>query len=487
MRALFFSIFLMNSLVWAQSDSFTLLISPPQLPLGQASQPVVLTVTNRNTQTAISLRTGDRLTAYLNLGDGDVTALGDKVLVSGSGFSEADWTVNSGALPSELILTFVGQNKTWNVGDSISVTAIIRTSSKQMTSLAVLRVSPDGRLGSSEWTITPFNVVEGSLIQTGPKGEKGAQGERGPQGPPGIQGPIGFQGPTGPAGPPGPMGFWGPTGPQGPQGPQGPPGDVSAYFYGDGSGGDIVANNNTVFDPYVQYNNITIPAGVTVNLSTSGKLRLLGTLTIAGTLLNTSGGGRVIMAGDRVIVLPTGLLDARGSNGTYSAPRTANNVCAPPGPVPETGGADSGAGRYAGGFSIVGRNGIENRGVIDVRGGNAAPSSIKSYCAQNYQGSQQIYQGQAVWIDVQTAGSCGGNGGSVLLASPSIVSGTIRIDGGNGGAPASFGMWTPPTPGVQDTSSIRSSECNTQLITGAAGQAGKLSTYLRTRPELIFY
>jgi len=277
-------------------------------------------------------------------------------------------------------------------------------------------------------------------------------------------------------------------GPQGPQGSQGPPGDVSAYFYGDGSGGDIVANNNTVFDAYVQYNNITIPVGVTVDISSiGGKLRLLGTLTIAGTVRIPAGRSGSIMAGDRVIVLPTGLLDARGSNGTYSAPRTANNVCAPPGPVPETGGANTGAGRYAGGFKIVARNGIENRGVIDVRGGNAAPSSIKSYCSLNYQGSQQIYQGQAVWIDVQTAGSCGGDGGFVTLASPSIVSGTINLDGGNGGAPASFGMWTPPTPGVQDTSIIRSSECNTQLITGAAGQAGKLSTYLRTRPELIFY
>ena len=179
-RSLIVGVLALHSAGWCQTAPLTILVAPQQLPVNKASQSLALTLTNVNVQSELSLQTGDRLALYLNLGDGDVRNLNDRVAVSGVGFSDGDWAASIGSFPSEIFLTFTGQDKRWSAGASVSLRLTVRTPSREMAGLVVLRVPSGGRFGGNEWILTPFNAVEDSLLQTGPKGEKGDPGDRGP-------------------------------------------------------------------------------------------------------------------------------------------------------------------------------------------------------------------------------------------------------------------------------------------------------------------
>jgi hypothetical protein len=276
------------------------------------------------------MTSGDVISIYFNLGDGDVLAFDSSLIVSGTGlgtgFTASNWKVEQRDFSFLLTLTYLGSRQVWKAGDSVTVNATVRTPSLPMATIFVLKVPADGRFGPQEWTVIPLNAVPVGIAQAGPKGENGNTGPQGLQGVVGPAGPQGIPGVVGPRGETGSTGAQGAPGPQGPVGPVGPPGDVSTYFYGDGSAGNIVATNATVLDGNKWYSGLTIPAGVTVAAPATGKLRVSGTILIAGTLRITSG-AVPIMAGDSIQISSTGIIDGKGADGVSRIARNATDVC----------------------------------------------------------------------------------------------------------------------------------------------------------------
>lgn len=184
------------------------------------------------------------------------------------------------------------------------------------------------------------------------------------------------------------------------------------------------------------------------------------------------------------MITATGTIDGKGTDGISVPARTASDLCTA---NAFKGGPPRSAAKGSG-FTLIARNGIQNNGIIDVRGGDAAPSSIASSCAFLFLPANPL--GVWVWFDRQVGGQCGMDGGKVVLGAPFLISGTIRLEGGRGGEPARYGAEASIVPGYQDVvpggCSARADSTST-LTTGPVGLVGDVSSYLRTRPELLVY
>ncbi len=124
---------------------------------------------------------------------------------------------------------------------------------------------------------------------------------QGEQGIPGVPGPQGEPGPAGAPGAPGAPGQQGEPGEQGPPGEpgeQGPPGDPGAdgslRIFGDGSAGDVVISNNANWGDdapdNLQFDNLTIEAGVRLEVPSGTTVRVLGEFVNNGTIIVLPGG-----------------------------------------------------------------------------------------------------------------------------------------------------------------------------------------------------
>jgi hypothetical protein len=300
-------------------------------------------------------------------------------------------------------------------------------------------------------------------------GNPGLTGATGPEGPTGATGPEGATGPSGPTGLEGPTGPEGPTGATGPTGPTGADGQLR--IYGDGSAGKLSVTATSslltlVPSGNLQFTDVTIDAGVDLAVPSGTCIRCTGTFTNNGAVLVNIGevsGGQGNGAG--VALLSAG-------NGV-SGP-SLNLVPGGPGGVglladearlflvitPHAGGA--GGGRFednplpggAGGGEVVvlARGGIVNSatGVIRADAENAAfagtaggaggiiilasPASVANAGLLSARGGNGM--DAAGTYNIAPGG--GGGGGIVHLISPSIpaAGGTVDVAGGTGGAGA---------------------------------------------------
>ncbi|MCA9245180.1 MAG: collagen-like protein, partial [Phycisphaerales bacterium] len=118
------------------------------------------------------------------------------------------------------------------------------------------------------------NAAQTTPGPTGPAGPAGAQGERGATG---AQGAAGADGAIGPQGPAGPQGVAGEDG-----------ADGQLRIYGDGTAGDVVVTADAALadlnaDGNLQFRDLTIDAGVTLDVPGGTVLRCSGKLVNNGT------------------------------------------------------------------------------------------------------------------------------------------------------------------------------------------------------------
>jgi len=259
------------------------------------------------------------------------------------------------------------------------------------------------------------------------------------------------------------------TGLPGPEGPQGPPGaDGSTRVYGDGSTGALtVAAGTTVELTEVpnfnlQFTDVTIENGGTLNTPNGAVIRCTGTFTNNGFLdvrervfsggeqLGHHGLAAVSISGDAAVGGEYGdeSDDRLGGNGGSGLPLVEARSVLLPGVWGGGGGGSSasGTGGNGGGtIVILAQGGFINNATVQADGGEgtfggfggggggiiiiASPVSIMNNGTFFVDGGQG--GGSTAFFDGPGGG---GGGGIVHLLSPAITAGVINVNGGLAGA-----------------------------------------------------
>lgn len=325
------------------------------------------------------------------------------------------------------------------------------------------------------------------IAQVGPRGPQGPAGDTGPQGEPGRRGPAGTDGlhcwdlngnrQADPEEDTNDDGYYnaldcagpaGPTGPQGPAGLQGPAGaNGNPSVYGDGSGGSkTFAVSATLSDTNLRYTDFVVETGVTLTVPSGAVIRCTGTFTNNGTIIvSTSARGGTCSATSPSVDMAyapahpgVGISAAAsgeyGSNaatraggfGGYAIGSWVARYVLQPGAI--AGGGGGGAlsavgGSGGGAFTVLAETAVYNYGTITANGG-AGPAR----CGGGAGGMVILGSAGAV-ANISTINANGGNGGNndanggagggggggiVHLIAPSIVIGTINVQGGANGA-----------------------------------------------------
>jgi hypothetical protein len=280
---------------------------------------------------------------------------------------------------------------------------------------------------------------------------------------------LSLEGPTGPTGPTGPQGATGPAGPTGATGPAGAGSQLG--IYGDGSAGSLAVTASgdlltLAGSANLQFTDVTIDAGVTLNVPSGAVIRCTGTFTNNGRIeVATSEISGPQGNGPGVAHLPAGNGNSGGA--LEDVPGGPGGVGLSSGEAvflllvtPAAGGAGGGqfsgmlhnGGAGGGGFVVLAAGAIENgaAGVIQADGQDAPSSGagggaggiviLASPTSVVNAGSISAHGGtgaDAVSLEI-IAGGGGGGGGIVHLISPSITvsAGTIDVAGAAGGASA---------------------------------------------------
>lgn len=275
-------------------------------------------------------------------------------------------------------------------------------------------------------------------------------------------GAAGLAGPRGPAGP------QGPTGPQGAAGAQGPAGaDGNPSLFGNGSGGaKTFAFSATLADTNLQYTDFLVETGVTLTVPSGAVIRCTGTFTNSGTIVvQTSARGGTCSATSPTVdmayapahpgvAISSAASGEYGSNaatraggfGGFAIGSWAARYIVQPGA--NAGGGGGGAlsaigGSGGGSLTILAETAVFNYGTITANGA-AGPARCGGGA-----GGMVILSSSGVVANVATINANGGNGGNndanggagggggggiVHLIAPTIVIGTVNVQGGSNGA-----------------------------------------------------
>jgi hypothetical protein len=315
---------------------------------------------------------------------------------------------------------------------------------------------PFGNMGKSGGT--------GATGGTGPAGSTGVAGFSGPSGPTGVTGPTGIAGVTGSTGQTGSQGVTGATGTSlvgatgrtGPTGATGVMGAASSSLtvWGDGSAGSLTVSADTDWNTSppvngnLQFQDLTVPFGVTLTVPSGTVVRATGNVDIEGTI--------VVSPWE----LPMNSLGAAGETGIGGVvgltPGQAVAIVLPP----EFGGSDGQtdanppASQGGGTFSIRSQSNLTIDGLINAGGSAAAPTTEVQGNGGGGGGFVILAWGGAGTIhgivdcsggrggDAGTeysyaqSGGGGGGGGLIRLVGPtmSMITGLLNVAGGAGGA-----------------------------------------------------
>lgn len=255
--------------------------------------------------------------------------------------------------------------------------------------------------------------------------------------------------------------------------------DATALLYGTGSAGDlsITSGSETLDDPNLNYEDISIAAGATLNLRSGTILRCTGSFNNEGTLniYSFSKGGLQALPGSSTIspksTSPmasglTAVMAANGECGTNAASVSGgwggNSGIVNASPLFTTltrfgriggggGGCSSGstsanAGAEGGGVAYVLCGGaLNNSGTIQAKGRNAPVGAggggggviiLGSATSIVNAGTLSVVGGTGGASEASRGAGGGGAGGAIFLISPSIVEGTTEITGGAAGSNA---------------------------------------------------
>ena len=210
----------------------------------------------------------------------------------------------------------------------------------------------------------------------------------------------------------------------------------TAGFFGDGSDGNVVAASGTLARDMF-YNNLTIPAGVTLD---SGGYRIFvrGTLTVeaTGVIDHPGGNGSGATRGDAATA---GSLAASviGGTGTATNGGNATSITASMGGAGGAGGASaSGTGGNGGNVTApTAANGGFRSAMFVVIGQMFGISGTSAGTNTPVRGGSG--GGAGAGNGASTGGGGGGGGGTVMVAARTCVNnGTIRARGGDGFTPA---------------------------------------------------
>lgn len=243
---------------------------------------------------------------------------------------------------------------------------------------------------------------------------------------------------------------------------------TSVSVYGDGSAGAMTISSDTLLaSGNSQYTNFTVDSGVTLTVPSGTVIRCTGTFTNNGTIVVETGAWGSLQNGN------TGLLD-----GTYAPAEPGVSLrAASPGEL-----GDNTVTR-AGGLGGVALNAAQARSTVrpGVKAGGGAGGSYARDGANG--GGSLVIRAKA---SATNAGSItangeslnnragGGGGGIIIVASDGAIdnSGTIAVDGGDGGTGDSFaGPGGGGGGGIIHFMSKSATVGTTSVAGGAAGAA----------------
>ena len=222
-------------------------------------------------------------------------------------------------------------------------------------------------------------------------------------------------------------------------------GAVDGGLYGDGSGGTVVAGTGVLTED-MYYENLTIPAGVTLNPN-GFKIFVRNTLTMVatGVIANNGGNGANADAGGAAGAA-TGVGSVGesfvGAAGAVGAGVAGTNATTSAGGAGGLSGAGAGGAGAAGG-TVTAPTVAQGAGAADPLKLFRASPQLGILLGAGVAGAQTLVRGGAGGasgggngLAVTGAGGGGGGGGVVIVARAIVGTGTIRANGGAGGTGA---------------------------------------------------
>lgn len=305
-------------------------------------------------------------------------------------------------------------------------------------------------------------------VTPGPGGPRGLAGERGLTG---EQGPIGPEGPQGPAGADGANGMDGADG-----------ADGQLRIYGDSTAGDVEVTANAALgelnaDLNFQFHDLTIAAGVTLDVPSGTVIRCTGKLVNEGVIRVGRGGSGGVGSGNTGTG-PEASADPGVSRRAATSGTLGDNAFIRSGgsgglglslgearvlfdPLPGGGGGGPAqldfGGDGGGGLLVLALEGVENSGMILADGqtppfsggggGGGGAIVLASPTSVTHTGTISAMGGAGVGPGFNRGAGGGGGGGIVHLISPEIAAtGVVAVQGGLGGAAGVITV-TPRTGG----------------------------------------
>jgi hypothetical protein len=206
----------------------------------------------------------------------------------------------------------------------------------------------------------------------------------------------------------------------------------TAWFYGDGSDGDVTISSNTTLSANMMYNNLTISSGIALNTG-SFLVFVKGTLTLGpGAFIRRDGSNASGTAGGSGVSQQVYGGSVNGANTSAIAGTSITNS------VGGSGGAGGGANSANGGHGGVSTPPAANNGGLVNRAHlfTLTTGLVINSDVQRFQGGAGGGSGRTGTTPSGSAGGGGGGGGILVVFAREVVvssgAATISANGGNG-------------------------------------------------------
>jgi hypothetical protein len=142
-------------------------VALPFLLQANQSERLLVSLANVALSESTPVRNGDVLELHFSLGNGEITAVEEKLVLTSRVFRDGDWIVDTSKGLNPVRLVYQGTDQVWPTSDMASISLHIRPPTYGTVGIVALHVPADGRFGGQEWQITPISIVDSLLLPLG--------------------------------------------------------------------------------------------------------------------------------------------------------------------------------------------------------------------------------------------------------------------------------------------------------------------------------